>query len=838
MPVYKSPIRPYDPVIPQEGTRNFYYLRDSFYGEGQDSFTQPFSQNQEMFSKMQNIMPMATGVCQLRYGYQLFNNPNIGAVKNIYSYQNLLAGTRSLVYVSGTAIDVSAEDGTGLSSILTSNTTNPRIANSRDYAFIPGAVAPITWPSGQQSDGQKWHSVQGLSNWGIASPPGTLAITSTATAGNITLISTVGRVYSGAYRNSISGHYSDANIVAGSFTQTTVGPNLPGTAATVGTEVWNNPNNIKLIDGTLATSIMSCSPGTDDATGDITASNFGFSIPGSSTIVGVQVTINRNSNISAPQSHTKDILIQLTNSGVIGDNKAALTVNWPGVLGVASYGGASDNWNASLTPTIVNSAGFGVVIAAIGTTTNINGGSPVTVTAGIDYVQVTVYYQSGGSVNTGTITAKQVNLTLPTSNPPAGVDQFVILATLDGGDTTNFFILDTVPIATTTYIDNTPDTVLVTNNVASEIDDFGTIHGLDENDLPPVGLQFPIKYRGRIFGAIQDTLYFSKNLDEITTSTGLVLGRFEEAWPGLNTIPISTQRESIRGLQTDGDVLYIGTERHVWRLSGDSPSNFNKPEVVFNEVGILNQDVWQITFAQGAPVGMIWMTPDRRVIMSNFGNYQDVGTPIQDVLNTMNPAAVTSAWGGFFSEGAYDIYILAIPTGSNTVPDTFCVYDLRGQRWLTWKPADSFTTGYFNINASGIPQWLMAASTGKVYQFTSTVTQDRVNDTPVTIIPVIQTPWMHLGEPTKVKALNEIEVTTGDTGMTVSVDGASIYSQTLAPNTVTSNSSLTLSPRGFLKLYLAQNVSKDKFYRFTFTGTGTSQNVLEGYIIEAVPILY
>ena len=831
MPTYKSPIKPFDPVLPLPGTSAFQYLRDNFYGAGQDSFTKPFGQNQELFELCQNVMPVSQGAFRLRYGYQLLVNPAIGAIKRIYPYQNIASGLRRLVYISGTAVSVSAEDGTSLSSILTSSNSNPRMVVSRDYAFFPSVIAPFTWPSGQKSDGKKWNSTGGLSDWGLAQDPSTVTITSTASAGNVTLVSTVGRVYAGAYQNSTTGHYSDLNVGVGSFTSNTAGPAFPSAESqSGGGAAWSNLTNINATDGAVASATLNDTSPTVSQT--IAATGFGFAIPSTATIYGIAATVIKaagNTNLGII-----DNVVQLLKAGVsVGDNKADQAHNWSTSGLVSSpYGGSNDLWGATWTAADINAANFGISLGA-----RQNGGLGNTA-AQIDSVTLTITYATGAGANTGAITGKQISLSLPTSNPPAGVDKFAILATLDGGDTSTFYLLDTVPIAQTTYTDNTPDNVLVTKNRATEVDSFGIQHGLVSNQMPPLGLLFPTKHRGRIFGAISDSLWFSKNLDEITTSTGLVLGRYEEAWPPTYFLNVSTTKQTIQGLLSDGNTLYIGTERNIWRLDGDGPLNFSKPEIIFNEVGILNQDVWQVVFAEGQPVGMVWLTPDNRVILGNFAHYQDIGTPIQDVLATINQTATNGPWASFYSRREFDIYVLAIPTGSNNTPDTLCVYDMRGGKWFIWKPTDLLTSGTFNIDANGNPMWLIGASTGKIYQFLPTNTQDRVSDTPVAFTATIRTPWMHLGQPTMVKALNEIEVITGDSTMTVTVEGASKFSQVAVPNTVSSNGSLVNSPRGFFKLYLAGNTTQDRHYRFTFTSSNGTQDVLEGYIIEAFPIPY
>lgn len=828
MPLYRSPLRPYDPVLEEPGKRRFKYIQSNFYAAGQDSFTKPFAQSQELFQALTNVMPVTEGIFRLRHGYQLFNNPGIGTIIRMYPYQNLLSGDRRLIYISGTTVDASLEDGTSLTSILTSaNISNPRMVNSRDYGFFPSVITPFTWPSGQKSDGKKWNSVGGLTDWGLAQPPTPVNVTSTSSAGNVTLSSTIGRVYAGAFLNSTTGHYSDFNVGVGSLAINTVGPNAPGTVTqtSTGAVSWTNPTNVEVNDNADATAGLSVVNLNSET---LLITNFGFSIPGSGTILGIQVAIKKHG--TANPSALTDNTVQLIKGGTQSGNNKANIFDWTSAYSTPTYGGSNDLWGLTLAASDVNASNFGVAIQ-VGQINNGGGGA----TAGIDFVSITITYATGGGANTGAISSKEIALSLPTNNPPAGVDKFAILATLDGGDVTTFYVLDTVPIATSTYTDNIPDNVLATKNRATEVDLTGTNHGLIQNQMPPVALKFPTKHRGRIYGAVGENLFFSKSLDEVTTSTGLVLGRYEEAWPIANFLNVSTVKETIAGLLSDGNTLYIGTERKLWRLDGDGPQNFSKPEIIFNEVGLVNQDVWQVCFAEGQPVGMIWLTPDNRVIMSNFASYQDIGTPIQDVLSTINTSATNGPWGQFFSRQEFDIYVLAIPTGANSAPDTMCVYDLRGGRWYIWKLVDKTSIGLFNITATGAIQWLIAATSGKVYQFLPSLTQDRVSDTPVAITATITTPWLHFGKPAERKTFNELELTTSDANLLVTISGASIQSQTTAPNTVVSNAALTLSQFGYFKVYLASTKALDKFYQLSFTSSSGVQNILSSWTAELLP---
>jgi hypothetical protein len=63
---------------------------------------------------------------------------------------------------------------------------------------------------------------------------------------------------------------------------------------------------------------------------------------------------------------------------------------------------------------------------------------------------------------------------------------------------------------------------------------------------------------------------------------------------------------------------------------------------------------------------------------SDFNSYKDIGYEVQATLNTINSTvAETVACGTFVAQPGLDLYILAIPTGSNVYCDTILVFDLR-----------------------------------------------------------------------------------------------------------------------------------------------------------------
>jgi hypothetical protein len=436
------------------------------------------------------------------------------------------------------------------------------------------------------------------------------------------------------------------------------------------------------------------------------------------------------------------------------------------------------------------------------------------------------------SASTGPIKTKNIPLTaLPVSADPQ-VTHKLLLGTGDGGNEQILYLIQAIANATTTATDSMPEEILLLSNIYLQLDEFGDEHGIADND-PPVNAILPTKHKGRIFMAAGQYIIFSKSLDEVTTSTGLITSRYEEAFPPEHQLDVAAGAETIRAMLSDGDALYVGTERHVRRIEGDAPTNFSRPEVAYNNVGVLSQDVWKVVFFQGAPVGTVWLTPDMRLIASDFNTFRNIGTPIQDLLNSINPAAVSRCQAITGSQGAFDFYMLAIPTGVNTECDTVIVYMVGSQKFFIWKLTDSPTSMLYNIDAAGNIQWLFTSATQKLYQFNLAATQDRVADTPVSFTVTARTSWLHMGNPTTRKILQELEII-GDPTMTVTVHGATTAADFRSPRTVASNAPLTLSPFGQWKLYLAGKLSRDRFYRLTFTSTATTPAFLDTYQIRAL----
>src|SRR6266446_3239039 len=792
--------------------------RKSFWTAGQDSYTLPPAQNPDLFQLMTNVEPINRGVIQRRRGYQQYSNqvPSI-PYREGFSFRSESLNLKNMIWTS-TANVLALSETTGLNYLspvftpsLSANFA-PRMVLSRNYGYFADGV---------QADSVKWDGTTiagNLTNWGI----------------------------------DIKGNPASTN-----------GPNAPGTAADVAnggsSPVWANPNNIKVQDGNFAAVNLTAGQTTSDY---LQGTNFGFAVtPAASVITGVKVDIKgKQTDVTAGDQVAIAVMKDATHWS------AYRLVQFSTVNGFLTLGGSNDTWGLSLTGTDVNSVPFGVVIVV----SNISGQA---CTYSMDFVTITAYVSGSAivlgapagtgitllsgriytivfqntktghtsglypfSASTGPLTNQGQPLSgLPVSSDPQ-VDQKLLLATADGGDDTTLYLVAQILNATTTYTDTMPDSVLLTQPIYQQTNQDGSLHGVANNNIPPL-FNFPTKHKGRIYGSIQSTLYFSKNLDDVTTSTGTITSKWEEAYPATNQMDVSETAETIQGIMSDGETLWIATERCIRRLIGDSPSNFQKPEIQFNEAGLLTMDSWKMVYHEGQPTGTMWITPDFRVMSSDFNTYQDVGTPIQDVLNTISVSNVSKIHASFVQKGTSEYYMLYIPSAS-TEPNTVCVYNLRSKRWCVWVPIDTITASLFFIYGTGAPRWMFAANAGSIYEWKDTIVpQDRVTNTPVSYDVTLKTSWLDFGDEGLTKAFNKIIATTSDPLLTVTVQGA-ITDTDLDTGGVLVLPATPLQQDIFGDLFVPM-VAQDgryKWYQLTFTSPASLvTDVLDGFDFEILP---
>lgn len=159
-----------------------------------------------------------------------------------------------------------------------------------------------------------------------------------------------------------------------------------GNPSNGGTVSWTGPGNIVEADGSSADATSSSKT---DVTTYLQATSFGFSIPAGSVVRGITVNVLRSASSDGTAKNFTDTEVRLVKGGVVSsaDNKADAATAWPATAATAAYGATNDLWQESWEAADINSAGFGVVVAASRSGTGGGG-----LSAYVDHVQVAVAY--------------------------------------------------------------------------------------------------------------------------------------------------------------------------------------------------------------------------------------------------------------------------------------------------------------------------------------------------------------------------------------------------------------------------------------------------------------
>lgn len=154
---------------------------------------------------------------------------------------------------------------------------------------------------------------------------------------------------------------------------------------------FSNVNNIFSSDNNRASAsgLLALLNG---ATEYLQATDFGFNIPSTAIICGVQVDAEKSATgigsiLGIGLSYVTDYSMRLVRNGtVVGNNKATGT-HWTGAEAYHTYGGNTDIWGVAWTPADINNSNFGIAFSA-----NIAGLLMLIPSVRIDHIRMTVYY--------------------------------------------------------------------------------------------------------------------------------------------------------------------------------------------------------------------------------------------------------------------------------------------------------------------------------------------------------------------------------------------------------------------------------------------------------------
>ena len=142
---------------------------------------------------------------------------------------------------------------------------------------------------------------------------------------------------------------------------------------------WTNSTNVFTSNSVYATNAIS-----SNSTGaTLSATGFGFSVPSSAIIRGIQVSVIRKATAA---SSIQDATVQLQKAGTAVGSNRAIAGTWTTSNVTQNYGTTSDLWGTTWTASDINNANFGLKFTA-------KAGATAT-TANVDYITITVTYSN------------------------------------------------------------------------------------------------------------------------------------------------------------------------------------------------------------------------------------------------------------------------------------------------------------------------------------------------------------------------------------------------------------------------------------------------------------
>jgi hypothetical protein len=166
------------------------------------------------------------------------------------------------------------------------------------------------------------------------------------------------------------------------------GPNNPSSFSSVdpygGAVTWSNMSNASTPNDQYATANLNFT--TDGSTEDLRCAGFNHNIPAGSTIVGIEMVVERAANKGGSLDDF-DVFLTKSGSKVGTNHKHHFVSFWPTTDSTYTYGGPTDLWGTTWT---VNEINTGLGTSFSGTMLGDTGNHLVT--ARVDNVKTTVYY--------------------------------------------------------------------------------------------------------------------------------------------------------------------------------------------------------------------------------------------------------------------------------------------------------------------------------------------------------------------------------------------------------------------------------------------------------------
>lgn len=460
----------------------------------------------------------------------------------------------------------------------------------------------------------------------------------------------------------VSGWGITAPATAPTIAQTNSASGVPSAAS--GTN-WTNPTNVYSSNNTYAVY--------NAATQDLLKmTGFSFSLPTTVTITGFLITVEGNS--SSGTTANRQIQVAITKDG------ATAAGTWQDITlpqttdSTQTVGSSTSMMGVTAVKADVEASTFGVVLRDNDTTA---------ADIEIDYVALTVYFTvddglaptngyrwvyvyknsttghissaSTESASTGVISRRAKIVLSGSDSSDTQVDQIEIYRTKDGGSI-YYFVASLTHSVGWTYTDTAADSALTLTKTAP-------LNGL--NGPPPSPMHLTVFHMGRMWGAVDNVLYFGGGGD-------ILNGVPEECWPATNYFVFPAKLQALVPTQF-GLLVFTASDSYIVR-GVDSFSFF--PQLFQAGLGVLSPHCVKLDGQT------LYLYTSQRQLLSLSTQRDAIGFPIADLLNAS--FAPASCYLAAHRDGTDDALYLS--DGSTTI-----------YRWSkiirAWSPAATVVNG-------------------------------------------------------------------------------------------------------------------------------------------------
>lgn len=300
----------------------------------------------------------------------------------------------------------------------------------------------------------------------------------------------------------------------------------------------------------------------------------------------------------------------------------------------------------------------------------------------------------------------QASLTGVTTSATAGVTHRIIYRTVADG-TEYYEVTKIADNTTTTYTDTMADYDLGLLSVA---EGKGNPPGVDGTDR----LQLIVAWKDRLFAspnADPDYVYVSGN-------------REVYSWPTANRFTVQSKGEDATGVtafMARGDELVIAKRRKLWKLIGNSPSDFELV-LIADGIGAVSQDACLVIkdtcyflgedgFYEYGVNGVVKLSRDKVQPWFTTDTY-------------FNRAYFTSAFAKY--NQLYDKIELHMANTGDTTINRWVEYDLKNGIWFGVHKTDAFTpvSGGSLDDSNGLSTPVIGGSNGFLYRQNQSASND------------------------------------------------------------------------------------------------------------------